>query len=313
MSFLGLGFDPGTANYFRRYVEGDFDRLLLERHQVDERQPLLSQVGSSQGSASDRAQFVQNRHHAARSLVFGSFCLLCMFMGFFSAYVFLTVYFWVAGLFVLSEDFSGGAFQCPKIGSWLALVLLLPVLNGVLLRKLCSPECGQVVGWLLSCGLIVLGTGWMLTGAECSAKDPHLYNFVQAYLLFLSISWLLLLCVPLLGLLVLVLGMRYGIFQEHSGADPKIMHALETVTFDKAISCENGNAAKGLLAAECCVCCEPFGPDLAIKRTPCQHVFHEACLEKWLKVTVSCPVCRSNLQQALQQKDEEAAHDDSKR
>ena len=25
---MGLGFDPGTANYFRRYVEGDFDRLL---------------------------------------------------------------------------------------------------------------------------------------------------------------------------------------------------------------------------------------------------------------------------------------------
>ena len=31
----------------------------------------------------------------------------------------------------------------------------------------------------------------------------------------------------------------------------------------------------GLMPAECCVCCERFSQEKAIKRTPCKHVFHE--------------------------------------
>nr|GLL34910.1 probable E3 ubiquitin-protein ligase XERICO [Ipomoea trifida] len=45
---------------------------------------------------------------------------------------------------------------------------------------------------------------------------------------------------------------------------------------------------------ECSVCLAEFKPDAEINQLPCGHVFHTACLEKWLKYwNVTCPLCRN--------------------
>ncbi|XP_016470450.2 E3 ubiquitin-protein ligase MPSR1 [Nicotiana tabacum] len=50
--------------------------------------------------------------------------------------------------------------------------------------------------------------------------------------------------------------------------------------------CENG---------ECVICLEEWGVgggDVVVKEMPCKHRFHGNCIEKWLKIHGSCPVCR---------------------
>ena len=42
----------------------------------------------------------------------------------------------------------------------------------------------------------------------------------------------------------------------------------------------------------CVICMMPLY-DKTI--TPCSHVFHKRCLQKWLKIKKSCPVCRSQI------------------
>ncbi|CAH9054827.1 unnamed protein product [Cuscuta epithymum] len=47
---------------------------------------------------------------------------------------------------------------------------------------------------------------------------------------------------------------------------------------------------------ECSVCLTEFAPEAEINRLPCGHVFHKACLEKWLKYwNLTCPLCRNNM------------------
>ena len=51
---------------------------------------------------------------------------------------------------------------------------------------------------------------------------------------------------------------------------------------------------------ECCgICLEEFDANHGllnrIMRAPCDHVFHEQCLEEWLQIKLQCPVCRVEL------------------
>lgn len=50
------------------------------------------------------------------------------------------------------------------------------------------------------------------------------------------------------------------------------------------------------LEHECTVCLTEFNPEAVINHLSCGHVFHEICLEKWLKYrNLTCPNCRKHL------------------
>eukprot|EP00928_Gymnodinium_smaydae_P042286 TRINITY_DN28494_c0_g1_i1.p2 TRINITY_DN28494_c0_g1~~TRINITY_DN28494_c0_g1_i1.p2 ORF type:complete len:227 (+),score=46.93 TRINITY_DN28494_c0_g1_i1:310-990(+) len=50
---------------------------------------------------------------------------------------------------------------------------------------------------------------------------------------------------------------------------------------------------------ECCCCCmERFGVEKPIVATPCNHFMHECCLQDWLKLARTCPLCRYDLDSA---------------
>lgn len=45
---------------------------------------------------------------------------------------------------------------------------------------------------------------------------------------------------------------------------------------------------------ECVICMSDYRDKVA-KEMPCKHIFHGECVEKWLKINGSCPVCRYNM------------------
>ncbi|CAK9099728.1 Transmembrane E3 ubiquitin-protein ligase FLY1 (Protein FLYING SAUCER 1) (RING-type E3 ubiquitin transferase FLY1) [Durusdinium trenchii] len=54
--------------------------------------------------------------------------------------------------------------------------------------------------------------------------------------------------------------------------------------------------SQGSLQSECVICMLEIGPeDGVIATTPCEHRFHEACLERWMDVKMECPTCRRAL------------------
>ncbi|KAE8655772.1 putative Ribosomal protein L34e superfamily protein [Hibiscus syriacus] len=43
---------------------------------------------------------------------------------------------------------------------------------------------------------------------------------------------------------------------------------------------------------DCSICLEEFKEDEEDSEMPCKHVFHSGCVEKWLQMNGSCPICR---------------------
>ncbi|KAL7536480.1 hypothetical protein ACHAXR_007191 [Thalassiosira sp. AJA248-18] len=50
---------------------------------------------------------------------------------------------------------------------------------------------------------------------------------------------------------------------------------------------------------ECCICMAEYTEGEVIVATPCDHVFHKRCCQEWLQLSRTCPVCRTDLPEAL--------------
>lgn len=48
-------------------------------------------------------------------------------------------------------------------------------------------------------------------------------------------------------------------------------------------------------AIQCSICLANYELNDVLKSLPCMHRFHSACIDPWLSLNNSCPVCRSSL------------------
>nr|XP_033805856.1 E3 ubiquitin-protein ligase RNF181 isoform X1 [Geotrypetes seraphini] len=69
-------------------------------------------------------------------------------------------------------------------------------------------------------------------------------------------------------------------------AAKQVVQSLPSVTITPA------QADKGL---KCPVCLLEFEEEETVKKIPCEHLFHSACILPWLGKTNSCPLCRHEL------------------
>ena len=45
----------------------------------------------------------------------------------------------------------------------------------------------------------------------------------------------------------------------------------------------------------CCICLCEYEPKDTVMQLPCNHIFHESCIDSWTKRNVRCPLCNCNL------------------
>jgi len=67
------------------------------------------------------------------------------------------------------------------------------------------------------------------------------------------------------------------------------VHHMPTVPWQP--EAKDGNNGE----TDCPICTSPFCSQLAIVRTPCNHLFHKQCLAKWCRSHNVCPMCRGDL------------------
>lgn len=80
-----------------------------------------------------------------------------------------------------------------------------------------------------------------------------------------------------------------GKFYEEYGLDPQIIDNMPSIPADSKHCTKN----TGVL---CNVCLDEIqeGDLIFILKCDGRHYFHEKCIKKWLKVRVTCPLCKSN-------------------
>ncbi|KAG2677365.1 hypothetical protein I3760_12G094900 [Carya illinoinensis] len=47
--------------------------------------------------------------------------------------------------------------------------------------------------------------------------------------------------------------------------------------------------------AECCICLCAYDNGVELRELPCGHHFHCACVDKWLYINATCPLCKYNI------------------
>ncbi len=78
------------------------------------------------------------------------------------------------------------------------------------------------------------------------------------------------------------------------GIRPHDMNKIPNKIFKRSLS----SSPKGMDA--CPICCDEFVEGAEIKAPPiCNHLFHEPCIQEWLKINHLCPMCRASVRENL--------------
>jgi hypothetical protein len=74
------------------------------------------------------------------------------------------------------------------------------------------------------------------------------------------------------------------------------------------IECQADSPIEHVLAdedAECCICLSAYDDGVELRQLPCGHHFHCTCVDKWLHINATCPLCKYNILKSTQHGEEE--------
>lgn len=125
----------------------------------------------------------------------------------------------------------------------------------------------------------------------CSQTAPALYGW--AAFLALPGALVFITLAAIMGCSCIVLALLAGPSPEAPrGADPGLLDQLDTVLVIESAKEEN---------RQCSICLDDYVEGTHVKRTPCcGNFFHEACFKDWLQGHRTCPLCRADLQRAVE-------------
>lgn len=187
-------------------------------------------------------------------------------------------------------------------------------LNGVVDHFKMALDCFFAV-WF------VVGNVWIFGAHSSPSVAPKLYRLCIVFLTFSCIGYALpfLLCATVfccLPCIISVLGIREDLSKTR-GATVESINALPTYKCklskhegadDEQIrlcSCKSGpmgdeNNERSISQEDaiCCICLAQYVDNDELRELPCAHLFHSECVDKWLKINASCPLCKLEVSEA---------------
>jgi hypothetical protein len=236
----------------------------------------------------------------------------------------LTFYIWGWVLWSNSGDEACDA----SLREWLALLLSLPILwvlitfvvriciisrmpvrgpvteenpidEDQLEIEMVSARKASTISNLIWLGAFVAGDWRYMLSWQCATPDPYLYQYLQVYVILLAIGWVLQFFM-LVGFVELIFWLHSKGFLDSAPTQAKVgmeglVDEVDHIVYDKSLF--TGAFA---YADQCCLCQTQFQAGRGLKRTACEHVFHEDCLGSWLSTySKECPICRLNLEDVV--------------
>ncbi|GAA0138311.1 hypothetical protein LIER_00079 [Lithospermum erythrorhizon] len=169
----------------------------------------------------------------------------------------------------------------------------------------------------------VVGNVWIFGGHTSASDAPKLYRLCIVFLTFSCIGYAMpfILCATIcccLPCIISVLGFREDPTQSR-GATSESINSLPTYKFkvkkNKTIIDKESNNASGdggIIAAGtekervisgddavCCICLAKYVNNDELKELLCSHFFHKECVDKWLKINATCPLCKAEVGETL--------------
>ena len=101
------------------------------------------------------------------------------------------------------------------------------------------------------------------------------------------------------------------------GLADRFLRAFRPALYGVLVSTSTTCSAAEADGDDCSVCLSGFVAKAVVNRLPCGHLFHRACLDRWVRarpVAATCPLCRGRLLAEYycydEEQEEEAAVDD---
>nr|KYP64372.1 E3 ubiquitin-protein ligase At4g11680 family [Cajanus cajan] len=167
----------------------------------------------------------------------------------------------------------------------------------------------------------IVGFYWVTAGGQSLTRDsPQLYWLCITFLAFDVVIVLICVavacligiavccCLPCILAILYVVTDQEGATKEEIDQLPKYNFRIikefkkegdiEETSRGKMIESDSETASEHVIAledAECCICLSAYDDGAELRELPCNHHFHCTCIDKWLLINATCPLCKFNI------------------
>ncbi|KAM7525706.1 hypothetical protein LguiA_015608 [Lonicera macranthoides] len=179
----------------------------------------------------------------------------------------------------------------------------------------------------------IIGFYWVSAGGQRLAEDsPQIYWLCIAFLafdVFFVVFCVALACV--IGIAVCcclpcIIAVLYAVadqegatkediekllkykFRRVNNSTEKLNGEIEGTCGGLMTECDTDNPIEHVLSpedAECCICISAYDDGAELRELPCGHHFHCSCVDKWLHIHSTCPLCKFNILKSTDHGNEE--------
>ncbi|KAJ3690676.1 hypothetical protein LUZ61_019840 [Rhynchospora tenuis] len=164
----------------------------------------------------------------------------------------------------------------------------------------------------------IIGFYWVSAGGQALTQEaPQLYWLCIVFLafdVFFVVFCVALACV--IGVAVCcclpcIIAILYAVADQQQGASDEDICQLPKYQFKRVGGGDGAKTNGGVITkigsdppiehslssenVECCICLSQYDDGVELRELPCTHHFHCACIDKWLHINATCPLCKYSI------------------